>query len=197
MATGSLSFLFRTLLGAGLVAVGTSLAIRALAETPRTVQGQTITPNWEFVADTVMGGRSTGQIVETRINGRDAMRLEGEVSLENDGGFVQMATDLSENDEPLDATAFAGIEIDVLGNNEDYELRIRTTDLTRPWQSYPHTFTASPEWRTIRIAFDDLGAHRTDAPFDPAHLRRLGIVAIGRVFQADVAVAGLRFYSGD
>ena len=190
--------MFRTLVGAGLVAAGTGLAVRALADASRhTVQGQMITPIWEFVADKVMGGRSTGQIVETRIDGRDAMRLEGEVSLENDGGFIQMATDLSRNGEPLDATAFAGIEIDVQGNDESYELRIRTTDLTRPWQSYRHTFTASPEWRTVRIAFEELEAYRTDAPFDPARLRRLGIVAIGRVFQADVAVAGLRFYSGD
>jgi hypothetical protein len=36
--------------------------------------------------------------------------------------------------------------------------------------------------------------YRTDIPLDLRRLRRLGLVAIGRAFSADLAVGGLRFF---
>ena len=146
---------------------------------------------WEYVADTVMGGVSRGRIADEVIAGRRATRLTGDVSLDNDGGFIQMASDL-----PRDGGGFAGLEVDLIGNGEAYDLRLRTTDLTRPWQSYRTEVIAAADWTTHRIAFADFEAHRTDAPFDPAHLRRIGIVAVGRAFHADVAVAAVRFRRG-
>ena len=153
-----------------------------------------LTLDWEFVADTVMGGVSRGRIASVTLDGRRAMQLTGDVSLENDGGFVQMAADLAPGGGGFDAGGFAGIEIDVLGNGERYDLRLRTVDLTRPWQSYRVDFTAPEDWVTRRFAFADFEEHRTDVPFDPAGLRRLGIVAIGHEFAAEVAVAGVRLY---
>ena len=150
--------------------------------------------DWEFVADTVMGGVSQGRIRAVTLAGRDATALTGRVSLENDGGFVQMAADLRADGGGYDASGFAGIEIDVCGNGETYDLRLRTTDLTRPWQSYRVDFSAPADWVTHRFAFADFEAHRTDVPFDPSGLRRLGILAIGHAFDADVAVAAVRLY---
>ncbi|SHF70628.1 Complex I intermediate-associated protein 30 (CIA30) [Loktanella atrilutea] len=153
-----------------------------------------LTLDWEFVADTVMGGVSRGRIAPVTLDGRRAMQLTGDVSLENDGGFVQMAADLAPGGGGYDAGGFAGIEIDVLGNGERYDLRLRTVDLTRPWQSYRVDFRAPEDWVTRRFAFADFEPHRTDVPFDPAGLRRIGIVAIGHEFAAEVAVAGVRLY---
>lgn len=51
-----------------------------------------------------------------------------------------------------------------------------------------------PEWQSLRLPFADFVPHRTDAPFNLARLRRLGIVAIGRAFTADLALSGVRFY---
>ena len=150
--------------------------------------------NWNYVADTVMGGVSRGQIAVGVIDGRVAARLTGDVSLDNDGGFIQMASDIGSGGRAFDASAYAGIAIDLIGNGETYDLRLRTTDLTRPWQSYRVPVTAGPDWTTHRIAFADFEGHRTVAPFAAAHLRRIGIVAIGRVFHADVAVAGVTLY---
>ena len=45
-----------------------------------------------------------------------------------------------------------------------------------------------------RFPFAGFVAHRTETPLNLRLLRRLGIVAIGRVFTADVAVGGLGFY---
>ena len=153
-----------------------------------------INPNWEFVADTVMGGVSVGQITQEMVGGRPATRLTGQVSLENNGGFVQMAFDLRSDGGVLDASNYIGIELEVYGNAEEYDLRLRTDALTRPWQSFRTDFRATPAWRNLKIPFDQMVPHKTDALFDPARLRRVGILAIGRVFEADLAVAGVRFY---
>lgn len=153
-----------------------------------------ISPNWEFIADTVMGGVSTGTVITTILNNRTAARLTGDVSLDQDGGFVQMAFDLTESGIPFDASVWAGIELDVLGNGEVYELRLRTTRLSRPWQSYRTEFSTSAEWTTVRLPFETFEAHRHDVRFDAAKLCRIGVLAIGREFHADVAVSGLRFY---
>ncbi|WGH77371.1 CIA30 family protein [Jannaschia ovalis] len=147
--------------------------------------------DWEFVADTVMGGVSQGRVTRETVDGRDAARLTGQVSLDNDGGFIQMAADLDPYGRPVDLSAYSGLTFDAFGNGESYELRLRTADLTRPWQSYRMSFTAPPRWTRVTAPFAELDAHRTDAPFDPARVRRLGILAVGRAFAADVAITGL------
>jgi adhesin HecA-like repeat protein len=153
-----------------------------------------ILSEWRFVADTVMGGVSQGSIAEDMVAGRKAVRLQGQVSLDNNDGFIQIATDLRPDGGSVDAAQWAGLALDVWGNGEDYNIHLRTDDVSRPWQSYRVTFTATPAWTTLRWPFSDFAPYRIDAPFDPARLRRIGVVAIGRVFEANVAVAGLRFF---
>jgi hypothetical protein len=149
---------------------------------------------WELIRDGVMGGRSTGRLAREVVAGRPAVRLTGEVSLENNGGFVQMALDLRPDGGTVDAGAWDGVALDVLGNDETYNLHLRTADVVRPWQSYRRSFRAPPTWTTIRLPFAGFAPHRLDAPFDVRRLRRLGVVAIGRAFRVDVAVGGVRFY---
>jgi hypothetical protein len=154
----------------------------------------TIGTRWEFVGDRVMGGVSGGEMVREAVAGRPALRLRGDVSLENDGGFVQIALDLCARGGVVDARRWTGIEIDVFGNGERYNLHLRTADVVRPWQSYRADFVAPAEWSTVRLPFRRFEPHRIEAPLDLSALRRLGIVAIGRAFEADVAVGRLEFY---
>ncbi|MFP4127167.1 MAG: CIA30 family protein [Alphaproteobacteria bacterium] len=149
---------------------------------------------WELIVDGVMGGRSTATMRRATVAGRPAVRLEGVVSLENNGGFVQLALDLRGDGGTVDAGAWTGIALDVVGNDETYNLHLRTKDVVRPWQSYRASFRAPPSWTTVHLPFAAFTAHRLDAPFAVRRLRRLGIVAIGRAFTADVAVGGVRFY---
>jgi len=148
---------------------------------------------WQLLTDRVMGGVSQGTLVREVVAGRAAIRMRGEVRLENNGGFVQMALDLSPDGGTVDASAWAGIELDVFGNGCEYGVHLRTDALTRPWQSYRQVFTAEAQWRTVPLPFDRFVAHRTAVPLDTRRLRRIGIVAIGRAFTADLAVGGLRF----
>lgn len=147
-------------------------------------------PTWEFVADAVMGGVSRGEISRKGT----ATRLTGTVSLQNNGGFVQMAFDTTPDGSSINASRFTGIELEVRGNGEVYDLRLRTDELRRPWHSFRTAFTATSEWQTLRFPFTDFEPHRTDVSFDPARLRRIGVLAIGRVFEADVTVARVSLY---
>ncbi len=154
----------------------------------------TIGTRWELIADRVMGGVSSGEMAREHVAGRPALRMCGDVLLENNGGFLQIALDLAPDGGVVDARQWTGIEIDTFGNGERYNLHLRTVDVVRPWQSYRAEFLATPEWQTIRLPFAMFEPHRIDAPLDLARLRRLGIVAIGRAFTADVAIGKLQFY---
>lgn len=150
-------------------------------------------PDWEYVADTVMGGVSTGAVTREDVAGRPAARLTGEVSLDNNGGFIQMAFDLADG-AVMDASGFAGVEMQVYGNGAGYELRLRTDQLSRPWQSFRAGFDTLQKWQKICLPWAAFEPHRTDAMLDPARLRRIGVLAIGSEMQADIAVAEIRFF---
>jgi hypothetical protein len=154
----------------------------------------TIGTRWQLVTDRVMGGVSRGTLANEIVSGRPAHRMRGDVSLENDGGFVQMALNLAPDGGVVDASAWDGIEIDVIGNDEEYSVHLRTDALERPWQSYRGSFRAGPAWQTVRLAFADFVPHRIDTALDVRRLRRIGLVAIGRAFSADLAVGGARFF---
>jgi hypothetical protein len=149
--------------------------------------------NWQFLTDQVMGGVSKGTMVRDAVAGRAAIRMRGDVSLENNGGFVQIALNLSPDGRVFDASAWSGIEIDVFGAGEEYGVHLRTDALTRPWQSYRQSFRADAQWRTVRLPFDRFVPHRTDVVLDAHRLRRIGVIAIGREFSCDLALGGLRF----
>lgn len=149
--------------------------------------------DWEFLSDRVMGGVSGGGLSRETVAGRAALRLTGDVRLDNNGGFVQAALDLAPGGAAIDARGAVGIALDVLGAGETYNLHLRTADVTRPWQSYRAAFVAPPRWTRVDLPFADFTPHRLEAPLDLSTLRRIGLVAIGRAFRADLAVAWIGF----
>ena len=148
---------------------------------------------WRAFTDTVMGGISTGKLLLEKVEGRNCLHLIGQVALDNNGGFVQASLDLNSSG-LLDARNYAGIEIDVYGNSEAYNLHLRTEDTRIVWQSYRASFEATSRWQTVRLPFDSFQPYRIDTPLDTSKLKRLGIVAIGREMLADVCIARLSFY---
>ena len=149
---------------------------------------------WRPTSDRVMGGVSVAHLERVEHDGREGLRLTGEVSLENNGGFVQMGLDLAAGGATLDGSDHAGVSIVVRGNGERYSVHLRTVDCVRPWQSYRAVFVAEDAWREIRLPFAAFEPHRIDAPLDRSRLRRLGLVAIGRAFAADVMVSRVALY---
>jgi len=116
----------------------------------------TVGTRWQLSTDQVMGGVSNGSMMREVVAGRPAIRMRGDVSLENKGGFVQIAIDLMPGGKAKDASNWAGVELDIFGNNEEYNIHLRTDDLTQPWQSYRQSFRASPQWQTVQFRFQDL-----------------------------------------
>ena len=153
--------------------------------------------SWRSITDRVMGGVSEAKVTRECVDGKIAMRLTGDVSLENNGGFVQAALDLASEGGTIDASAFTGVRLRAFGNGERYSVHLRTPDNVRPWQSYRSHVTAGPSWKTIDLPFSGFLPHRLEEPLDIARLRRIGLVAIGRVFHADLAVSEIRFYAGN
>jgi len=147
---------------------------------------------WRGVSDRVMGGVSEAVIARKRIGGRESLHLTGDVRTENNGGFIQAALALDESG--LDASGFTGIRITARGNGESYSLHLRTPDTKRPWQSYRAQFVAGGTWRTLDLPFAAFTPYRIETPMDTARIRRLGLVAIGRPFRADLAVSRIVLY---
>ena len=150
---------------------------------------------WRGVSDQVMGGISEAVVAHAVIDDRPCLRLTGDVRLENKGGFIQAALDLAPSGTSLDGSAYSGVRLLVRGNGERYSVHLRTPDNLRPWQSYRAHFVAGPDWQTVDLPFTAFAPYRLETPLDVTRLRRIGLVAIGRAFFADLAVAELGFYS--
>ena len=149
---------------------------------------------WRGVSDQVMGGISKASVSRAVLDRRPCLRLAGDVRLENAGGFIQAALDLARQSGTLDASDCIGLRIVARGNNEKYSVHLRTPDNVRPWQSYRSHFTAGQDWKTFDFPFESFEPHRLKVPLDITRIRRIGLVAIGRAFYADLAVSRLAFY---
>lgn len=149
--------------------------------------------DWRLVTDGVMGGVSDGQLTVEQINDRPCLRLRGMVRTENNGGFIQAALDL-ETQQARDAGAYDGVVVDVYGNGESYNLHLRQDGLWLPWQAFRTSFSALPEWQTLYLPFAEFQPHATGARLKPDRLKRIGLVAIGRAFAADICLGRIGYY---
>jgi hypothetical protein len=148
---------------------------------------------WRLITDGVMGGVSSGTLGLDQREGRDCLRLQGEVSLQNNGGFIQAALELAPSG-VLDASAYSGVELDVYGNGEAYNVHLKTSRVWLPWQHYRASFMAEPGWHSVRVPFAVFEGYRIGTAFDPARLERIGIVAYGRAFTADLCIGRVALY---
>ena len=151
--------------------------------------------SWRPGCDQVMGGLSvvTAHGRET-VGGRAALVLRGRVTTANNGGFVSLGLDVD-----VDASAYSGVRLTVRAGADDetYGLHLRTPDCARVFSSYRSRFAASTAWSTVDLpweAFAGNGPGAAETPLDPARLRRLSLLGIGRDFDADLAVADIRLY---
>jgi len=150
---------------------------------------------WRGFSDRVMGGISTAQLDNAQLAGRGCIRLTGNVTRENNGGFVQMALYFGRDYAEFDASDYKGLDLLVYGNNEDYNLHVRTSDCGWHDESYRMTFFAKPEWHRIRIPWDAFEANKVAKPLDSSQLQRVAVLGWMREFQADIALAEISLYS--
>lgn len=150
---------------------------------------------WVGFTDTVMGGRSRGSAERVVVDGVAALRLRGTVSLENNGGFIQAALPLAADDGAFDASRYEGIALRTRGVPGPYYLHLRTRDTIRPWQLYHAPLAVAAEWASVFVPFTSFQPQRLERALDRTALRRLGVVAYGAAFEADLLVTSLAFLS--
>ena len=148
---------------------------------------------WCFVTDKVMGGISKGSLDFKKENEIYFYRMTGELSLENNGGFIQFRTKIENHPKE---TNYKGIRLRVRGNNNEYAVHIRTKYLLLPWQYYESTFQAMDEWSTIELPFSSFGKSNFYQPSSVSSqdIKTIGIVAIGREFEAQIDLASIELY---
>ena len=101
---------------------------------------------WYVVNDSVMGGMSNSQVFQTQ----DSLVFTGNVSLDNNGGFASIRTELNTQSQNT-----KGITLRVKGDGQTYQLRLRTTDYL-DGAAYTHSFkTVKNEWVNINFIPSD------------------------------------------
>ncbi len=146
---------------------------------------------WRGFTDRVMGGLSDMQAGYVDGPNGTVLKLQGQVRLDNNGGFIQARVPLSRDGGSFDASGDSGVTVRVRGKPGPYYLHLRTTETRRPWQYYRAKIPLDDEWKDIFIPFSDFEGQSIRASMDPAALETLGVVAYGEAFDADIEVARL------
>jgi len=159
---------------------------------------------WAGVTDGVMGGSSSGVLVREEFQGRLSNVLKANVRLENDGGFVQMVTDLALDpsvSNTVDASKYDGIEFDIYyegdSDKESFNVHLKDSNCVRQFSSYRATFELPQgEWTTVRLPwsrFEGFGWGAVENLLNVSALRRIGLVAIGKKMDVELAISSIRF----
>lgn len=150
---------------------------------------------WQGFTDRVMGGRSDMQAGLVDQSDGMALRMQGDVRLDNNGGFIQVWLPLDPAGGTLDGSPFSGVRLEVRGVVGPYYLHLRTPDCRRPWQYYRARLDIGREWREIFIPFNAFEGKSIRGALDLSRLRSLALVAYGERFQADLEVRRIAFAS--
>lgn len=139
---------------------------------------------WEYISDKVMGGISDGKA--EIINGEDLfLRLSGNVSTKNNGGFIQVRSS-----KEISSNNFSGIKLKVRGNPSSYYVHVRTSSLLFPWQYYSGEFLVDNHWSYVKIYFKNFKKSNFYQPstFSSLEIKSIGFVAFGKDFEAKLDI---------
>ena len=146
---------------------------------------------WKFIADDVMGGVSSGSVVYEMQEGTSVAFMNGDVSTENNGGFIQFQRQLKD----VDLRHAKFIKIVAKGNNQKYFIHLRTTGTILPWQYYQSEFTVESEYQEFILPLDNFrksGSFLSDK-VKAKSIKSIGVVAFGRDHKANIYVKEISF----
>jgi hypothetical protein len=153
-------------------------------------------PQWEGFTDQVMGGVSTMNAGVAEIDDRAVLRMTGTVSLENNGGFVQVRLRLVRDGALLDASEYTGVAVTIRGTGPAFTLHLRTPRNNLPWNYFAAELAVEPEWRRVEVPFSQFQAEgmlfRTS--LDTSRLRSIAVVAAKKAGTVDVQIDRVELY---
>ena len=138
--------------------------------------------DWRGITDQVMGGVS-----DLTIKHKDGVFfMKGNVSTENNGGFVRLSNRID-----LNSNNFQGIRFKAKGNNETYEIHVTLKGLkVPPWSYFSKSFDVTNEWQEFEIFFQDLkrSSGFSAASMKAKNISDLSIAGYGRDFEVDLEI---------
>jgi len=148
---------------------------------------------WSFFTDGVMGGLSQGKAIISSDDGIACYKMTGDVTTENNGGFIQIRTNLRPS---IEAKKYEGIYLKVKGNNQKYSVHVRTPLSIAPWQYYSYSFYLEKKWIEIKAPFNKFKRSNQYQPknLSEQKIKTLGLVAGFNDFYADICLAEIGFY---
>ena len=148
---------------------------------------------WSFFTDGVMGGLSQGKAIISSDDGIPCYKMTGDVTTENNGGFIQIRTILKPS---IEAKKYEGIYLKVKGNNQKYSVHVRTPLSIAPWQYYSYSFYLEKKWIEIKAPFNKFKRSNQYQPknLSEQKIKTLGLVAGFNDFYADICLAEIGFY---
>ncbi|MBI9107600.1 MAG: CIA30 family protein [Spirochaetales bacterium] len=151
---------------------------------------------WEDFTDQVMGGESKGSSSLMQEDGELFLRLSGDVSLKNNGGFIQTRMQLASGFNVYDAADYDGVRLVVRGKGDGYYLFYRTAGTFFPWLYYSASVRLSDQWQIIDIPWYAVqnGDFGSLGKFTPSKLKSIALVAYGKEFNAEVDLKQIGLY---
>ena len=165
------------------------LTLDKLDNPGKTMQNQT----WSFVTDGVMGGLSEGAAKLDKIDNVPCYRMIGNVTTENNGGFIQIMTKMSPS---INISDYKGIYLKVFGNNKKYYIFVRTPLTIAPWQYYSFDFISPNKWQEIKAPFLEFEKSNFYQPkkLSNQKIKSIGLVAAFDNFQSDICLGEIGLY---
>ena len=103
--------------------------------------------------------------------------MSGNVSTDNNGGFVRLSNRID-----INSNNFQGIRFKAKGNNETYEIHVTLKGLKiPPWSYFSQSFDVTNEWQEYEIFFENLkrSSGFSAASMKAKNIRDLSIAGIG------------------
>jgi hypothetical protein len=149
---------------------------------------------WEGFTDQVMGGVSEMTSGVQESGDGPALRMHGAVSLENNGGFIQMRLDLA-NSGTFDGSSYTGFVLEARAVGDHYYLHARTPQTTAPWAHFAASLPVTEEWELVHVPFSAFEPQNARAAsLDTGRLHSVAIVAGKQDFTADIWVRRIGLY---
>ena len=143
--------------------------------------------DWYRVTDRVMGGKSNLQVEFVE----ETFILRGNVTTQNNGGFVRLVQDIKLNDDAL-----SGISFLAKGNDEVYEIHATLKGVkVPPWSYMSGSFQVTDKWKRYEIYFTDLKSSGYSArKMKPKNINNIAFAGYGRDFDVNLMIKDISIF---
>lgn len=154
---------------------------------------ETKTTPWKFIADKVMGGKSTGKMAFVTQDERTCLHMTGAVSSKKKNNFIQVRRSVHPKKKYFNASDYAGLKLKIKGNGQPYVIHLKTSSTVFPWQHYQAEFKTDGAWQEVFLAFKDFKPKSLKRSVKSSKLKTLAVVAMTPDMKADIYIDEVAF----